>query len=179
MIMAFDAGGAPPPPPPSPTKGEGDSTRGQRALASRMPPSPEIDSPQVVAEVLAAVRGTSLTDLDVEWAGGSLHLKREVAERIAGDDAAANAPPAPDDGPTIVRALSVGLFHRGPERGYPEPGEKVGERTRLAEVETLGIRNPVLAGLEGVLVELLVDDLMPVEYGQPLAVVRPEATSRG
>ncbi len=155
-------GGAGSLPPPSPASGE----RG------------DLDSPRIVAQVLAAVRGTSVTDLDVEWDGGSLRLKRDLGDLVV--PAAVNAADdPPGDEQQIVRALSVGIFHRNSDHGYPEPGEKVGERTRLAEVETLGIRNPVLAGVEGVLVEVLVEDLTPVEYGQPLAVVRPEAASRG
>jgi biotin carboxyl carrier protein len=146
--------------------------------ANPMPQSSEIDSPQVVAQVLAAVRGTSLTDLDVEWDGGSLHLKRDIAGHST-PSALGDAASAEDQGPTIVRALSVGTFHRDPERGFPEPGETVSERTRLAEVETLGIRNQVLAGVDGVLIEILVDDLTPVEYGQPLAIVRSEIARRG
>ncbi len=132
----------------------------------------------MVADVLAVVRGTSLTDLDVEWDGGSLHLRREVAPRTT---SAPTAMPAAvqDHGPTVVRSPYVGVFHRDPERGYPEPGERVGERTVLAEVETLGIRNAVVAGVDGVLIDLLVADLTPVEYGQPLARVRPEGPQHG
>ncbi len=180
--MRRDAGGSTPSPSPSAARGEGNGAPGGSlnpdAPAERVADGQVLSSPRVVADVLAAVRGTSLTDLDVEWDGGSLRLKREVAARAAPAATAAPAA-ASEDVPTLVRSPYVGIFHRDENRGYPEPGDHVGEQTRLAEVETLGILNAVLAGVEGVLVELLVADLTPVEYGQPLARIRPEARQRG
>jgi acetyl-CoA carboxylase biotin carboxyl carrier protein len=71
------------------------------------------------------------------------------------------------------------VFHREPDGGYPEPGDHVDERSRLGEVETMGIRNAVTAPIEGTLIEILVPDRTPVEYGQPLAVVQPGAPDHG
>jgi biotin carboxyl carrier protein len=137
------------------------------------PPTPEDASgPDIVADVLAAVRGTSVTDLDVEWEGGSLHLRRDAGANWP--EAAEAAPAAaPAEGPAIVRSPYVGIFHREAEGGYPQPGAVVNEQTLLGEVETMGIRNAVKAALAGVLVEVLVPDRTPVEFGQALAVVRP------
>jgi biotin carboxyl carrier protein len=122
--------------------------------------------------VLAAVRGTSVTDLEVEWDGGSLRLRRDAAFH-----ALALEPVTPEsarpDGPAVVRSPYVGIFHREPEHGYPEPGDHVDERTRIGEVETLGIRNVVTPPVEGILLDILVSDHTPVEFGQALAVVRP------
>jgi acetyl-CoA carboxylase biotin carboxyl carrier protein len=126
----------------------------------------------VVEDVLAAVRGTSLTDLEVEWDGGSLRLRREAA--VPGLAAEPTAPTtAYPDGPAVVRSPYVGIFHREQGQSYPEPGERVDERTPIGEVETLGIRNAVTPPVAGELVEVLVADHTPVEFGQALAVVRP------
>jgi biotin carboxyl carrier protein len=54
----------------------------------------------------------------------------------------------------------------------------VGEQTRLGEVETLGIRNAVRPPVAGMLIEMLVEDQTPVEFGQPLAIVHSAATNR-
>ena len=42
-------------------------------------------------------------------------------------------------------------------------------------IETLGIRNPVVAAVDGRVEDVLVDDGAAVEYGQPIATLRPEA----
>ena len=136
------------------------------------PPLEDAAAPDIVADVLAAVRGTSVTDLDVEWDGGSLRLHREAGAPWPQAPEAAPAA-APADGPAIVRSPYVGIFHRAPESGYPQPGAVVNEQTLLGEVETMGIRNGVKPALAGVLVEVLVPDRTPVEFGQALAVVRP------
>ena len=43
----------------------------------------------------------------------------------------------------------------------------------VAHVETLRIQNMVTAPADGRIVEVLVADRTPVEYGQPLLVIRP------
>lgn len=141
---------------------------GSRARGER--PDPR----QLVADVLAAVRGTSVTELEIEWEGGSLRLRRDRPQAdLAAVSAAASAPPVDD--PLLVRSPYVGIFHLA--EGGPSPGDQVDERTRLGDVETLGIRNAVTAPVQGELLEILVANHTPVEYGQPLAVIRPGAAA--
>jgi acetyl-CoA carboxylase biotin carboxyl carrier protein len=95
-----------------------------------------------------------------------------------GRDAAADphpetrpASPAPgpvDDGPTRVAATSpaVGIF-----RPSTRPGSPVTAGDRIGIVDLLGIPQDVIAPIDGVLIEVLVDAGSAVEYGEPVATV--------
>jgi acetyl-CoA carboxylase biotin carboxyl carrier protein len=45
----------------------------------------------------------------------------------------------------------------------------------LAHIDTLRIQNPVVAPVDGTILDVLVADGTPVEYGQPVLVIRPDA----
>ena len=80
----------------------------------------------------------------------------------------APAAPAPvDDAPTRIPATSpaVGVF-----RPSARPGSTVGAGDRIGIVDLLGIPQDVVAPIDGILVELLVDPGSAVEYGERLAI---------
>jgi acetyl-CoA carboxylase biotin carboxyl carrier protein len=71
----------------------------------------------------------------------------------------------------------VGAFHHKAEDHLPAAGDRVAAGAKIAEIDVLGIRNPVVAPIDGVLAALLVEDEAPVEYGQPVAVIRPQSSA--
>jgi acetyl-CoA carboxylase biotin carboxyl carrier protein len=128
---------------------------------------------RAIDEALAAIRGSSISELEVEWPDGSLRLHRRST---SGD---ASAVPvehgaAPDDR-VVLRSEHVGTFFGGAGGRFPAVGAWIGGGTHIGEIETLGIRNVVMAGTDGWVEEVLVADGAPVEYGQPLIVLRPDA----
>ena len=138
-----------------------------------LPPRPISQDPtRAVVEVLRAVQSTSISEIEVEWEGGRVRVTREPSLMDP-----VSAPPSSDAEPqqtaVVVRSAHVGIFHREPEARLPEPGDAVSEGQTLAEVETLGIRNPVTAPVDGTLAEALLDDGAAVEYGHPLFVIDP------
>lgn len=103
---------------------------------------------------------------------------------------APRATAAPAAGPGVLPGLEVPTDHvveRGPDliasdvvgvvRHLRPPiaeGQELDGDRDLAYVETLGIRNPVRSRGSGRILEVLVTDGQPVEYGQPLfAIQRP------
>lgn len=158
-------------------KGMGREAPGQRnggRRASRAPPPVGTDPARLLEAVLNAVRGTRIAELDIEWDGGRVHIRREPTLGLAralpetGDPLALDQPPAES---LVVRSTYVGVFHREPAGQFPTPGERVAAGQTIAEVETLRIRNPVIAPADGTLAQVLVADRTPVEYGQPLLVI--------
>lgn len=138
--------------------------------------SPERDPLALVRELLGLLQGSDISELQLEWEGVRVHIRREP---LAGDSSEAEAEPVieeaqrrPDDGMVIVPSTHVGIFRRDPEARLPSVGEEVTAGTRIAEVEVLRVRNPISAPTDGVLSAFLVEDEMPVEYGQPLALLR-------
>jgi acetyl-CoA carboxylase biotin carboxyl carrier protein len=131
-------------------------------------PRPPIDPAAAVTEVLQLVRGTSISELEVEWEGGLVRLRREPG---AVANTSSEAAPAAVTGEVTISSSSVGVFHYPPGGTFPQVGDLVQQGETIAEVETLQLRTAVPATVEGVLIAVLVEDLTPVEYGQPLAVV--------
>jgi len=132
-----------------------------------------LDPAEAVAEVLELVRGTSISDLEVEWEGGLVRVKRDPHREPIGSVAVTPSEPVePED--VIVTSTYVGVFRRDPDRTFPSVGDQVSEGTVLAEIESIQFRNPVVSPVDGELVSLEIEDLSPVEYGQPLATIRPE-----
>ena len=59
---------------------------------------------------------------------------------------------------------------------FVEVGSRVEEETTLGLVEAMKVFTSVLAGARGVVVDILAENAQFVEYGQPLVLVRPEAS---
>jgi len=133
---------------------------------------------QAVAEVLSAVRGSTIAELEVEWDGGSVRIHREPGA-IAGWVASPQPEPVSVDDRVVVKSEHVGIFHAAPNATLPVAGERVAAGARLAEIETLGIRSAVVAPIEGTVAEVLIEEGLPVEYGQPLFVLSASLPSVG
>jgi biotin carboxyl carrier protein len=79
------------------------------------------------------------------------------------------APPAP---PTVtITAPLVGIFR---EAGTQlETGDRIQAGTPVGAIESMKILSPVVAPADGLVTEVLVEDGHPVEYGEPLFLLRP------
>jgi biotin carboxyl carrier protein len=71
-----------------------------------------------------------------------------------------------------IRSTLVGYYR--PTKTPLAVGERVQHGQVVAIVSALGIANEVESTLSGEVVEVLVEPDQPVEYGQALALVRPE-----
>ena len=152
-------------------------SREERAPSGLDQVNPATDPTRLVAEVLGIVAGTSITELDLRYQGLRIHVQREVhsAPEIAKASPAGDSPIEKNetrDGTTIVRSDYVGAFRHVAEDHLPVVGDEVAAGMRIAEIEVLGIRNPVLAPIDGVLSAVLVEEEAAVEYGQPIAVIQ-------
>jgi acetyl-CoA carboxylase biotin carboxyl carrier protein len=88
---------------------------------------------------------------------------------------AQSAPSSPKDadetGYTYVKSPMVGTFYRSPSPENPvfvETGTKVEEKTAVCIIEAMKIMNEIQADAKGTVVEILVENGQPVEYGQRL-----------
>jgi acetyl-CoA carboxylase biotin carboxyl carrier protein len=77
-----------------------------------------------------------------------------------------------------VRAPNLGTFYRSPKPGAP-PYVKVGQHveaaTELCLIEVMKLFTSVIAGVSGVVREVLVEDGELVEFDQALFLVEPDA----
>ncbi len=80
------------------------------------------------------------------------------------------------DGPTVATSPAVGVFTPNPDT---TPGRRVRAGDRLGVVNMLGVPQEVVAPVDGIVGETLVDAGDAVEYGQELVVIRFGATPLG
>ncbi|MBI1942115.1 MAG: acetyl-CoA carboxylase biotin carboxyl carrier protein [Betaproteobacteria bacterium] len=108
--------------------------------------------------------------------GGEVSLEpASAALRVPHARAATDDLPA---GLALVRAPMVGTFYCAPEPGAPpfvEPGTRVEADTTVCVIEVMKLMNSIPAGCAGVVRRVLVDNAEPVEYGQPLIAIEPQA----
>lgn len=120
----------------------------------------------------------------------SIVLRRgpaEVSYAAPAAPAPAPAPPAPTetqagasdsqsaDGLELVRAQMVGTFYRSPSPDEPpfvETGGSVKEGETLCIIEAMKLMNLIESDFNAEIVEVLVENAAPVEYGQPLFRVK-------
>ena len=75
-----------------------------------------------------------------------------------------------------IQSPMVGTFYARPEPGaepYVRNGSRITPGKTLCIIEAMKIMNPVDAEVSGVIVETLVEDAQPIEFGQVLFRVDP------
>ena len=93
--------------------------------------------------------------------------------------AIASAPassPAAEAGPRgdLVKSPMVGTAYLRPQPGadpFVKVGDKVEAGQTLLIIEAMKTMNPIAAPKAGVVVEILIDDAQPVEFGEPLVAI--------
>ena len=87
----------------------------------------------------------------------------------------AAAAPASEDGIVYVTSPLVGTFYRAPSPETPafiEVGTTIRAGQRLCIVEAMKLMNEIESEIEGTVLEILVENGKPVEYGQKLFKVK-------
>ncbi|MEO0803599.1 MAG: acetyl-CoA carboxylase biotin carboxyl carrier protein [Cyanobacteria bacterium J06642_2] len=91
-----------------------------------------------------------------------------------------SAPPpgaAPADRWETVSAPMVGTFYSAPAPGEPvfvRKGDRVEDGQTLCIIEAMKLMNELEAEVAGRIVEILVENAQPVEFGQPLMYIDPD-----
>ena len=97
--------------------------------------------------------------------------------RAISDGAKTKSTPAPvPDHWVAVRAPNLGTFYRSPKPGaapYVTVGQTVAADTEVCLIEVMKLFTSVLAGVEGAVRKVLVEDSELVEYDQPLFLIEP------
>jgi acetyl-CoA carboxylase biotin carboxyl carrier protein len=91
---------------------------------------------------------------------------------------AAGAAATPKSSLTEIKSPMVGTFYAQPEPGadpYVRVGNRISPGQTLCIIEAMKIMNPLDAEVSGVLREVCVEDAQPVEFGQVLFRVDPNA----
>ncbi|MCK9594691.1 MAG: acetyl-CoA carboxylase biotin carboxyl carrier protein [Candidatus Omnitrophica bacterium] len=145
-----------------------------------------------IKEMLNLMSENSLVELEIEKDGMRIRLKKAAAandnysgpiviERQNISQAEpANAAPAPNDKASTkaleIKAPMVGTFYRAPSPEAPpycEVGQVIEPGQVVCIIEAMKLMNEIKSEVRGKLVEVLVDNAEPVEYGQSMFIIEP------
>ena len=131
---------------------------------------------------------TGLSEIEVEHQGLKIRVARTLSVAaplaVAAPVQQAAAPPAPEVAPVAPAAVAaagesvkspmVGTIYLQPQPDAPafvQVGDVVSEGQTLMIVEAMKTMNPIPAPRAGKVLEILVLNGQPVEFGEPLAII--------
>jgi acetyl-CoA carboxylase biotin carboxyl carrier protein len=152
-------------------------------------PSPKAEAvtpaTALVRELAEILNETGLSEIEVERDGQRVRVARALAPAVVQTIASApvpapSTPPAPlvepeagRTGETVTSPM-VGTVYLQSQPGTP-PYVKVGDSVAVGQtlllIEAMKTMNPISAPKAGTVLELLVVDAQPVEFGEPLVVI--------
>ena len=152
-------------------------------------PKTDIFDVKKVTKLIELMKEHDLSEIDLKQGDTAVRLKR------GGDVVMAAAPaPAPRPAPTasgpveatsaaddkmlVITSPMVGTFYRasGPDAApFVKVGDRIGPEKTVCIVEAMKVFNEIPAGVSGQVVAILVENGAPVEFGQPLIKIDPEA----
>jgi acetyl-CoA carboxylase biotin carboxyl carrier protein len=148
----------------------------------------ELDT-EFVRKLAQILHETNLGEIELGDGDKRIRVARPTVTVAAAPAAAAAAAPgaaptaagaAPAGGndlgkhPGAVKSPMVGMAYLAPEPGKPNfvaVGDKVTAGQTLLIIEAMKTFNPIKAPKAGTIMQILVDNARPVEFGEPLMIV--------
>lgn len=99
-----------------------------------------------------------------------------VPQQIAPATPVASTPSADNSNYITIKSPIIGTFYRKPSPDKPlfvEVGSTIAKGDVLCVIEAMKLFNEIESDISGKIVKVLVDDMSPVEYDQPLFLVDP------
>jgi len=127
-------------------------------------------------ELLDLLGSSDVEELELEISGTRLSLRRApVQSQVIPLDDQSIAAGSPAAGTSFVVAELVGFFRfpGEPDASAVRAAQPVKSGQILGVIDSLNVPVPVPAPVAGRLLEILVEDGQPVEYGQPLFLIGP------
>ena len=148
-----------------------------------------------IKELINLMNENGLLELEIEKDGMRIRLKKTssgiesmsapiIVERHSSIEAAAAQQAAASttaaekaQAKTVeIRAPMVGTFYRSPSPEAP-PYAEIGQTIEIGQViciiEAMKLMNEIKSEIKGKILEILVDNAEPVEFGQPLFLIEP------
>ena len=145
-----------------------------------------------IKELATLVDSTDIVELEIENEGFRIRIRKEekaeapvqIVEKVLATPAASPVVNVSQPGPEAgvkndhcyieVVAPMVGTFYRAPSPDaapYIQVGDSVSEGQILFIIEAMKMMNEIESELAGTVKEILVENGMPVEYGEPLLLI--------
>lgn len=140
-----------------------------------------------IKEMISLMNENSLVELEIEKDGMRIRLKKTgghpeaiTVEREVTLPAGAKEPQ--EDmaqkaaGTLEIKAPMVGTFYRAPSpesAPFVEKGQLIEPGQVICIIEAMKLMNEIKAEIKGKVLEVLIDNAEPVEFGQPLFLIEP------
>lgn len=152
-----------------------------------------------IKQIIDLMKRSELSEFAIEDEGFKLKIRRGATGLpvvsqsqgsnppfVAAPEPAKSAPAAPaasttgspakdEEGIIYVKSPMVGTFYRAASpdsKPFTEENAKISETTTVCIIEAMKIMNEIQAEVKGTIVEVLVENGQPVEYGQRLFKVK-------
>ncbi len=138
----------------------------------------------LIRELALLLDETNLTEIEIERAGLRVRVARNVSIAASMAPSYAPAAPAASAGPATVADAAkhpgavpspmVGTVYWASEPGakpFIEIGARVTAGQTLLIIEAMKTMNQIPAPRAGTVTQILVEDGVPVEYGEPLVII--------
>lgn len=146
-----------------------------------------------IKEMISLMNENGLMELEVEKDGMRIRLKktgsgitqeirqpvlieREIAAQQIKIPEAAPEAKRPTEKTIEIKAPMVGTFYRAPQPEappYAEAGQIIEPGQVICIIEAMKLMNEIKSEIKGKVVEVIVDNAEPVEFGQPLFLIEP------
>ncbi|MCM8798636.1 MAG: acetyl-CoA carboxylase biotin carboxyl carrier protein [Candidatus Omnitrophica bacterium] len=145
-----------------------------------------------IKELIALMETHNLVEIEIEKEGKKIRLRkepsvtgkqevpREILPRVSSGESTATAPQSAvtsGQSHTVqIKSPMIGTFYRAPHPEAPpfvEIGEVVEPGKVLCIIEAMKLMNEIKAEIKGKIIEVLVNNGDPVEFGQPLFLLEP------
>ena len=164
-----------------------------KSQGAATPPTPDAaresegQALETIRKLVALMEEHGLVEVEVEQENLAVRLRKGGAEAMvvpaapAGPTAPASAraaaPAAEAASLPTINSPMVGTFHAAssPEAdAYVKVGDHVTDESIVCIIEAMKVFNEIQAEMSGTVEKILVKNAMPVEFGQPLFVIRPD-----
>ena len=140
-----------------------------------------------IMELMELMEGTEVSELEVERGGVRIKIRKDhsrtereqAVPQVQIPSLQETLPKSSPEGGSkaeqedsiLIRSPIVGTFYRSPSpeaEPYVEVGETVKKGQILCVVEAMKLMNEIESEADGKILEILVENARPVEYGEPL-----------
>nr|WP_314865198.1 acetyl-CoA carboxylase biotin carboxyl carrier protein [uncultured Flavobacterium sp.] len=135
----------------------------------------KLEMDDVKVTIRTTLEGNATETTYVQQMPAQPMLQQAVAPQAAAPVAPA-APVAEESKYVTIKSPIIGTFYRKPSPDKPvfvEVGSSIGKGDVLCVIEAMKLFNEIESEISGKIVKILVDDMSPVEFDQPLFLVDP------
>jgi acetyl-CoA carboxylase biotin carboxyl carrier protein len=138
----------------------------------------KLEMDDVKVTIRTTLEGNATETTYVQQMPAQPMLQQAVAPQAAAAAApvAPAAPVAEESKYVTIKSPIIGTFYRKPSPDksvFVEVGSTIGKGDVLCVIEAMKLFNEIESEISGKIVKILVDDMSPVEFDQPLFLVDP------